>query len=125
MRIHNLLIEIDANFSNVYYYINLFTCVFTSFNTQNSVQQNVFSTQFLSLSRFSHTHVPMENIQNLMDVLQQHYHFEFKWHSLHTQLVVHWKLQIPEQTRTQLQIAEAQLEMQFIRLHSWFTKKGT
>lgn len=54
----------------------------------------------------------MKNIRNLIGVLQQHYHFEFKWRALY---IRNCKFPNEHKKRT---ATEAQLEMQFTRLHN-------
>lgn len=60
-----------------------------------------------------------------MDVLQRQYHLEFEWHTKYAQHVEHWTLKIANFQANTNTVAEAQLEMQFIRLHNWQTKNGT
>lgn len=57
----------------------------TLFSIQNLFGTTLFHAFILSLSpHFSHTHVSMNNVPNLIYVLQQNYHSEFKWHTIFT-----------------------------------------
>lgn len=49
-----------------------------------------------------------KNIQKLMDVSQQHYHLEFKWHAKYARKIANFSAN----TNT---VGQAQLKMQFIR----------
>lgn len=57
----------------------------TLFSIQNLFVTTLFHAFIPSLSpHFSHTHVSMNNVPNLIYVLQQNYHSEFKWHTIFT-----------------------------------------